>query len=480
MEKVKSTEKQEKTPNIARELWFRENEKELIERKEITATVRAGDRTFETENPKGGYHEGKFITLKIQKEDGGFDSLETMAVPRSVQKIRLGEIEPKDLEGTPLATKTKSELIEKLKQLYGREFTDNDIVTIVQFEYKENLKETNDLVRTKTLSFAREPKDNPENLDFSSYTIPLVEHDYPAKTPVMWNAAYHEFGIDAGNIMLVGDPKQCGHILDVLRRDAKYKGGGAGVGFKERAIPFLDEIDPLAKEIGAVNFVLRTPEGNFKGFNTDGIGYAQSLEDVFREKGKELAGKKAVILGAGGAGNAVAFALAENGMRIVILNRTIEKARDLADKINKYFRKMESDEMVRFAGEEQVAVEVRDADVVINVSTKGSAGALEKYSALAPARLPATEENIRENLKQAEEILHSISQEAVISDIVLGKKPTPLLQSAQDAGFEILDGVPMVINQGVEAFWLLYGKELQAKNVTKEQVAEVMKRATSS
>lgn len=472
--------KEQERPIFARELWFREDEKELIERKEITATVRAGDRTSETEDPKGGYREGRFITLKIQKEDGGFDLSETMAVPYSVQKKKLGDTEPLDLEGTPLATKTKAELIEKLKRLYGREFTDDDIVTIVQFEYKDNLKEAGDLVQTKTLSFAREPKDNPENLDFSSYTVPLIEHDYPAKTPVMWNAAYREFGIDAGNIMLVGNPKQCGHILDVLRRDAKYKGGGAGVGFKERAIPFLDEIDPLAKEIGAVNFVLRTPEGNFKGFNTDGIGYAQSLEDAFRERGEELAGKKAVILGAGGAGNAVAFALAEKGMKVVILNRTVAKARDLADKINKYFKKTEVDEMVRFRGEELTVAEVRDANAIVNVSLKGSAGELEKYSALAPARLPATEENIRENLKQAEEVLHAIPQGAVISDIVLGKKPTPLLQSAKDAGLETLDGIPMVINQGVEAFWLLYGQELQVKNITKEQVAEVMKRAASS
>jgi len=60
-------------------------------------------------------------------------------------------------------------------------------------------------------------------------------------------------------------------------------------------------------------------------------------------------------------------------------------------------------------------------------------------------------------------------REAIVSDIVLGKGLTPLLQAAKKAGFEILDGIPMVINQGVEAFWLLHGKELQAKNITKEQ-----------
>jgi len=467
-------------PVIAHELWFREEEKELIADRRIMTTVRGGDRTAETVDSKGGYREGGFITLKIQKGDGQFDPLETMAVVYSVEKRMVGEIEPDDLQGTPLKQKTKTELIEKLTRLYGRDFTDNDVVTIIRFEYADNLKETNDLIRTKVLSFAREPKKNPESLDFSTYTIPLIEHDYPAKTPVMWNAAYREFGIDAGNIMLVGDPKQCGYMLDVFRKDAKYRGGGAGVGFKDEVIPYLDELEPLAKEIGAVNFIMKTPEGKLKGFNTDGAGYAQSLEEVFKQRHEELRGKKAVILGAGGAGNAVAFALAEKGMRVVILNRTVAKARDLADKINRYFKKIGTEEMVRFGGEELIAAEVRDADAVINVSTKGSAGELEKYSALAPAVLPANKENIRENLKRAEAVLRTIPRKTIVSDIVLGKELTPLLQSAKKAGFEILDGIPMVINQGVEAFWLLYGKELQAKNITKEQVADVMKRAASS
>lgn len=187
-----------------------------------------------------------------------------------------------------------------------------------------------------------------------------------------------------------------------------------------------------------------------------------------------------MILGAGDAGNAVAFALAERGMKVVILNRTVTKARDLADRINKYLKRTGADEMVRFGGEELIAAEIKDAAAVINVSTKGSAGELEEYSALAPANLPANKENIRENLNRAKAMLHAMPKDTIISDIMLGKKATSMLKAAKDAGFETLDGVSMVINQGVEAFWLLYGKELKAKNITKEQVAETMKRAASS
>ncbi len=475
---MKKTENREREKTaIARELWFYEDEKELIVERRIGATVRAGDRTEGTVDPKGGYKEGGFITLKIQKGDGQFDSLETPAVAHSVKKKTLGEIKPEDLEGTPLPQKNKQALALKLKRLYGRDFNDNEIVTIARFEYADDLKETGDLIWAKVLTYAREPKANPESVDFTSYTIPLIEHDYPAKTPVMWNAAYREFGIDAGNVMLVGDPQNAGHILDVFRKDAKYRGGGAGVGFKDEVISYLDELEPLAKKMGAVNFILKTPEGKLKGFNTDGLGYAQSLEEAFGNRNEKLAGKKAVILGAGGASNAVAFALAEKGMKIVVLNRTVENAQSLAERVNE----QAPAEQVRFGGEDQIVIEIADADAVINVSRKGEAGALERYSALAPAFLPPTEENIRKNLELAERVLRAIPRKAIVSDIVLKKDGlTPFLESARSAGYEILDGNPMVINQGAEAFWLLHGEKLLAKNISKEQVAEVMKRAASS
>lgn len=467
-------------PKTASELWFREEEKDRIAGRSLAATVRAGDRTDTTVDPKGGYREGGFVTLKIEKSDGSFDPMETEAVTTRVERKNFGDIAPSDLEGTPLPEKTKAELAAKLRRLYGREFSDGDEVTIVRLEYAENLKETADLVRANVLSFAREPKDNPESLDFPRYTIPLIEHDYPAKTAAMWNAAYRKFGLGYGNVMMVGASSGAKHILGALRRDEKYQGGGAGVGFKDEVVPYLDELDPLAEAVGAVNFILKTSEGKLKGYNTDGTGYAESLEDAFKKRNEELAGKKIVLLGAGGTGNAVAFALAQKGARIVILNRTVAKAEELADKVNVYFNKDNTEEAARFGGEEMIAEEVKDADAVINVSTKGSVGALEHYSALANAKLPVSEENIRENREAAEAILRTISREMIMSDIVLGKAATPFLASARSAGFETLDGVPMVINQGVEAFWLLHGKELEGKNITKERVSEVMKRAASS
>ena len=348
----------------------------------------------------------------------------------------------------------------------------------VGFGEKKETEEVNmkSLIEKGILKLAEKPKDNPENLNFPVYTISLIEHDYPAKTPVMWNSVYRKFNISAGNIMAIGDTKNIQQIFEVFKKDPKYLGGGVGVGFKDEVIEFLDEIDPIAKEIGAVNFMVKTPEGKLRGFNTDGVGYAVSLEEVFGKKDERLENKKAVILGSGGTGNAIAFMLADKGMRLVILNRTTKKAEALTDKINRYFN-FDEDKKARFGGEDLIEREVVDADAVINVSTKGTSGDFENYSALALAKIPVTEENIKENIKESQRIFGKISKKAIISDIVLRSGDTPFINFAKSAGFEVLDGTPMVIYQGVEAFWLLHRRDFEEKGIAKQEVLKTMKEA---
>jgi len=472
-------EPRQEVEDRASELWFRREEMSSLQNKNIFTTVRLGNREKGHCEAKGCYPAGYFVTVKILKEPQRqeFEDWQTEIVITNIQVKPLGQITSEDLARNSQGQRTPAELAKKLSEFYSREIKPDEPVTLIHFEYWENLKTAEDLVQAKVLKLAQLPPDNPDNFAFDHYSVPLIEHDYPAKTAIMWNTAYHEFGMPISNIMLVGDPTQSGQILEVLRQDPKFQGGGAGVGFKDEAIKYLDELDPLAQAIGSINFILKTPEGNLKGFNTDGVGYALSLEKKLQEQGQELKGKKVVMLGAGGTGNAIAFALVQKGAQLIILNRTIAKAENLAQRINQHLS-LEAQAQVRFGGEELVEQEVQNADVIINVSTKGAAGEMEKYNALAPAKLPATPENIQANAQLAEKLLQTISQQAIISDIVLTTETTPLMRSAQQAGFATLGGIPMVVNQGVEAFWLLYEKELKAKNISKEQVANVMKKAT--
>lgn len=336
-----------------------------------------------------------------------------------------------------------------------------------------------ELIDQGILRYAREPKGNPMTLDFPQYTLHLFGEDYPARTPVMWNAAYQKFGLGAGAVMFIARPENLPEIIAAFRGDSKYLGGAAGVGLKEKILDYLDRVDTAAEIIGSVNFVRREKD-KFIGYNTDGLGYARSLGQVFEERGEGLRDKKAVILGAGGTGNAVAFALVGRGMQVVILNRTVARAQVLAQKINEHYYGRPQVHRVRFGGEELVESEVKNADAIINVSLKGAVGELEHYCALAPAQLPATNENISQNLEAAKKILAGISPQAVISDIVIKRELTPLLQLAKEAGFTILDGIPMVINQGAEAFWLLHSEELKAKGINNlEDVLKAMKEAAN-
>ena len=102
------------------------------------------------------------------------------------------------------------------------------------------------------------------------------------------------------------------------------------VPYKSRVIPFLKEIDPMAKQIGAVNTLVRT-EGGFKGYNTDMPGLYRAM----CEDGVEIRNEKVLVLGAGGVARAVAALLADKGAReILILNRTFEKAARVAEETN--------------------------------------------------------------------------------------------------------------------------------------------------
>lgn len=346
-------------------------------------------------------------------------------------------------------------------------------------EKGENFMENQNQFCHDLLKFAVEPASNPGNsADLEShahYGIALIEHDYPGKTPAMWNEAYMHFGIDSAVAMMVGDPAKASEILDILKRDPKYIGGGCGVGFKDVAIDFVDELDPLAEAIRAINLVQKLPSGELKGWNTDGVGYRQSLEDLLEKNGKDLSNAKVVLLGAGGTGNAVAFALAERGAEIVILNRTLVKAEELARRINEFVGETKA----RGAGEDAVAEEVSDASVVINVSTKGATGLFEAYSALAPAKLPASLENIAENLSMSKEILTHIPKDAILSDVVLRATPSPFLEMARTHGFKTLDGVPMVVNQGVEAFLIIHGNEVGTTDDVRRKLQEIMQKAAN-
>lgn len=330
------------------------------------------------------------------------------------------------------------------------------------------------LLEVGYLQWAQQPADNqPEYLQAPRLTVTLIGEDYPGKTPSLWNKVFRQFGFDDRAVMLVVKPENLGGAVEAMRADPRYPGGGIGVGLKKEISRYLDELEPLATLSQAVNVVVKA-EDRLKGYNTDGPGFTTALAEFFQSRGESLGEKKIIVLGAGGTGNAIVFSLAQQGARLTILNRTVERAKQLAQEVNAYFG-LTGTSVVQAGGEDQVVSVVATADVVVNVSLKGAQGELQDYSALAEVELPATAATIQKNLERAEQILSTIPTSAIIADIVLRDGKTPLIASAVARGLTVLDGVPMVVNQGIEAFWLVNGARLKDSDITKEDVARLFK-----
>lgn len=148
-------------------------------------------------------------------------------------------------------------------------------------------------------------------------------------SPVIHNNLSRLCGVNLAYVTLKveeGDVKEAvkgAYALNML-------GMNVTVPHKQTVIEALADIDPLAKAIGAVNTLVRTDKG-YKGYNTDILGLKRELN----ESGLELKGRPVVILGAGGAARAIAFLCAESGASEVnILNRTVEKAEEIANAVN--------------------------------------------------------------------------------------------------------------------------------------------------
>ncbi len=293
------------------------------------------------------------------------------------------------------------------------------------------------------LKIASQPKNN--SVDLSSPVLErlyvfLVDHDYPGGSAAMHNAVFEALGLPYRSCFMIGDPARAGEIVCALRNDPLYSGGGAGSGFKDKIGPFLDRLDASAGTIGSVN-VIAPEQGAFTGYNTDGTGFVAGLLEEYPDC---IAGKKIVILGAGGTALPIAYELARRGpAEIVILNRTIAKAARIAQLIGPFCA-------ARAAGEEAIGGELADAGIAVNASNKG-AQPNEKFSAFAPMTGDA-----EGDLAVSFANLAALPRTAIVADILLEPRTMTLTLAAQ-RGNPTHSGRHMNLFQAVPAFKLLTG-----------------------
>jgi shikimate dehydrogenase len=235
-----------------------------------------------------------------------------------------------------------------------------------------------------------------------------------------------------------------------LRGDG-YLGANVTVPHKEKVRAYLDEIDPWANSIGAVNTIVK--EGSrLVGYNTDAYGFITSLREI---GGFDPRGKRALLLGAGGAARAAAFGLAQEGIAsLTIANRTLQRAQALAEGVREWGRGTSEEtaphtlvpspqslipiHAIPMSGSELEAA-CANADLIVNSTSIGMRhGDAEGRSPLDTRLIPSS---------------------ALVYDMVYNPPETPLLAEAKKAGARTLGGLPMLIYQGAAAFERWTGNE---------------------
>ncbi|MQL84345.1 hypothetical protein Taro_016848 [Colocasia esculenta] len=156
------------------------------------------------------------------------------------------------------------------------------------------------------------------------------------------NAVYVPYLVDdvADFLSVYSSPDFAGfrHLSDssLTVKHAGSLGNSCTIPHKEAIVKCCSEVDPIAKSIGAVNTIVRRPDGNLVGYNTDYTGAISAIEDAMRgshandSSASPLSGRLFVIIGAGGAGKALAYGAKEKGAKVIIANRTFDRARELA------------------------------------------------------------------------------------------------------------------------------------------------------
>jgi shikimate dehydrogenase len=238
-----------------------------------------------------------------------------------------------------------------------------------------------------------------------------------SKMYAMYNAAFEALGLNYLYMPFV--VKDLGKAIDGVRH-LGIQGIGVTIPYKIDALPYLDELDSDARRIGAVNTIIQR-DGRLVGMNTDGQGAVRALQEA-----SDVAGKKVVLLGAGGAARAIAFAIVDGGGDLVIINRTQAAAVELAEVSG-----------CRYAPLDQLAPELKNAQVLINATSVGMA--------------PNTDVTL-----VSKELL---SPACVVMDLVSNPKETLLLKEAQEAGCRVVYGDRMLLWQGVLKFQLYTGIE---------------------
>jgi shikimate dehydrogenase len=235
-------------------------------------------------------------------------------------------------------------------------------------------------------------------------------------SPAMHNAAFAALKLNWAYLPFHVEPQNLRQALLGLR-DMNFRGVNLTVPHKILALEIVDEVDPAARKLGAVNTVV-VEAGKLRGFNTDGYGFAKAIKEDFD---MSLKGKRVLVLGAGGAGRAIAIQCATEGAtKIVVANRTAAKAQAITA--------VGPVEVIGLTGKELHRA-ITEVDLLVNATSIG----LKEGDVL-----PLTSEMFTSQL--------------AVYDTIYRPAETALIRQAAEGGAKVANGLSMLLHQGAKSF----------------------------
>lgn len=249
-----------------------------------------------------------------------------------------------------------------------------------------------------------------------------VEHSF---SPPMHNAAFDALNMDYAYVAFDVNPNDLKSAIEGAE-SLNIKGFNVTIPHKVDVMQYLDELDEVARLIGAVNTI---DFKNLKGYNTDGIGAVKAIEEVTSIKNKNV-----VVAGAGGASRAISFYIAKYGAEsLTILNRNEAKAESLAS-------------------------DVSDSGLIGEVAYD-SINAIGNYMESADVLIDTTPLGMHPNISD-EPIVKAdmMDEDLVVFDAVYNPNETVLIKEAIKANAKPVYGIKMLLYQGAESFKIWTGK----------------------
>jgi shikimate dehydrogenase len=268
-----------------------------------------------------------------------------------------------------------------------------------------------------------------------------IEHTL---SPAMHNAAFQALNLDYVFLAFRVKPAEVESAVNGMRA-LNIRGLNVTMPHKTAIINHLDRVDLSAQIVNSVNTVLNK-ENLLFGFNTDGVGAVRAL----KENGVELKGRKVLLLGAGGAARAIAYALAKEADELAVLNRTVKQAQAMAKLLEKSFNKKIA---AGSLSPNDIQTNLQDSDILINATSIGMKP--------KPDESPVAPKLLRKNL--------------VVMDIIYNPLETKLAKDAKAAGAKVVSGVEMLIYQGAASFEIWTGKSPPAEVMRQAALSHLQK-----